>query len=379
MKRGTKVIVSLVLVGMLMSVTGTAWSQEPVERETLRGKVVAIEGSALTVNTASGEERSVIVGAETRLFLPGVVEPSIEDIEVGHYVGAWGDADEDGDLLARVVLVMPAELARRGRVVWGQVAAIDGLVLTLQTPWGERSVITDEETHFRIPGVEQPTIAEVQVGDPLLALGRPDEEGNLVARTVAVVTPGQVRRHTIRGVVTTLESDTIGLLTRRGEVRVLTNDQTVLRVPGVEDPGLDDLKVEDLVLVMGTWDAEEAVFDARTVALIPRWPSHLRFLRGEVTGIEGDTMTLAALQGEVAVLTDGITVFRIPGVEDPGLEDIQVGDKVGVLVSRTEEGGLLARVVLVRPDEGSLTEVIMAPVEAATALLQSFAQQAGLN
>jgi hypothetical protein len=379
MKRGTKLIVSLVLVGMLLAVTGTAWSQEPVERETLRGKVVAIEGNALLVNTASGEERRVIFGEETRLFFPGVPEPSIEDIEVGHYVGAWGERNEDGDLLARVVVVVPAALARRGYAVQGHVAGIDGRALTVETPRGERMVITEEETRFIMPGVEEPTMEDVQVGDPLLALGRPDEEGNLVARVVAVVTPGQVRRHTIRGVITALEGDTIGLLTGRGDVRVLTDDETVFRIPLVEDPGIDDLNVRDLVLAVGTWHAEDGVFSARAVALIPRWPSHLRFLRGEVTGIEGRTIVLDALHGELAVLTDGDTQFRFAGVEDPGLDDLRVGDKVGVLVARTEEGGLLAKVVLVRRADESLSETLRAPVEAATTLLESFAQQAGIN
>jgi len=378
MKRGTKLIVSLVLVGMLLAVTGTAWAQEPGGRETLRGKVVAIEGSALTVNTASGEKRSVIFGEETRLFFPGVPEPSIEDIEVGHYAGAWGEIGEDGDLLARVVVV-PAGLARRGYAAQGHVAAIDGLILTVETPRGERMVITGEETRFIIPGVEEPSIEDVQVGDPLLALGRPSDEGNLVARVVAVVTPGQVRRHTIRGVITALEGDTIGLVTGRGDVRVLTDDETVFRIPLVEDPGMDELNVRDLVLAVGTWHAEDGVFSARAVTLIPRWPSHLRFLRGEVTSIEGRTLVLDALPGEVAVFTDGQTRFRLPGVEAPGLDDLRVGDKVGVLVARTEEGGLLAKVVLVRRAEESLSETLTAPVEAAAALLESFAQQAGSN
>ena len=379
MKRGTKLIVSLVLAGMLLAMTGTAWAQEPAGREALRGRVVAIEGSVLTVNTAWGGERRVIIGDETRLVFPGVREPSIEDIEVGHYVGAWGEIDEDGDLLARVVVVVPAALARRGYAVQGHVAGIDGRVLTVETPRGERMVITEEETRFIIPGVEGPGIDDVSVGDPLLALGRPDEEGNVMARVVAVVTPGQVRRHTVRGVITALEGDTIGLLTGRGDVRVLTDDETVFRIPGVEDPRIDDLNVRDLVLAVGTWHAEDGVFSARAVTLIPRWPSHLRFVRGEVTGIEGRTMVLNAWQGELAVLTDGDTQFRFPGVEDQGLDDLRVGDKVGVLVARTEEGGLLAKVVLVRRADESLSETLAAPVEAVTALLKSLAQQAASN
>jgi hypothetical protein len=48
-------------------------------------------------------------------------------------------------------------------------------------------------------------------------------------------------------------------------------------------------------------------------------------------------------------------------------------------VVRTDDGGLLAKVVLVRRNTDSLTDAIMAPVEAATTLLESLAQQAGSN
>jgi hypothetical protein len=375
MKRGTKLVASLVLVGVLLGVTGTAWAEEQAERGALRGQVVAVEGDALLVNTASGEERTVIVSEDTRLRIPGIREPSIEDIDVGDYLGAWGAVSEEGHLLARVVIVVPAEMAQRRNAVQGRVAAVEGLTITVETDQGQRIVVTDESTRFVIPGVEDPGIRDVAVGDPILALGRPDDEGNLLARLVAIVTAGQVQRHTLRGVITALEDDTIGLLTRRGDVRVLTDRETRFRIPGVEDPGIDDLEVRDQILVVGTWDPEQELFTARAVSLVPRWPSHLRFVRGEATGIEDRTIFLNALQGEVAVLTDGETIFRIPGVEEPGLDDLRVGDKVGVLVARGEDGGLLAKVVLVRRPHESLTDAIREPVEAATALLNSFVQQ----
>jgi hypothetical protein len=371
----TKLVASLVLVGMLLTATGTAWAEESAERGALRGQVVSVEGDSLLVDTPSGEERTVIVSEETRLRTPGVREPSIEDIDVGDYVGAWGSLSEEGDLLARVVIVVPAEMVQRRNVVQGRVTAIEGLTIAVETGQGERVVITDEATRFRIPGAEDPGIDDVAVGDPILALGRPDDEGNLLARAVAIVTVGQVQRHTLRGVITAIEGDTIGLLTRRGDVWVSTNEETRFRIPGVEEPGIDDLAVRDQVLVVGTWDAEEELFTARAVTLIPRWPSHLRFVRGEVTGIEGRTIVLHALQGEVAVLTDGDTVFRIPGVEEPGLDDLKVGDKVGILAARGEDGGLLAKVIVVRRPHESIADAIREPVEAATALLDSFVQQ----
>ena len=376
MRRRTRMLVSLVLVGMLLSVTGTVWAEESAERGALRGQVAAIEGDSLLITTPAGEEQSVITHEETRFRIPGVRKPSIGDVDIGDHLGAWGRRNEHGDLVASVVIVVPAELARRGYVVQGQVASLEGLTITVETGQGERVVVTRESTRFFIPGLEEPGIGDVTIGDPILALGRPDDEGYLVARVVAIVTQQQVRRHTIRGVIRAIEGDNIGLLTRRGEVRVETSTETVFRIPGVEDPGIGALHVRNLVIVVGTWDAEEEVFCARAVTLIPRWPSHLRFLRGEVTAIDGRTIVLNALQGEVAVLTDGDTIFRIPGVEDPGLDDVEVGDKVGVLVARTDDNGLLARVVLVRRESGSLTDAILAPAEAATALLQGFAEQA---
>jgi hypothetical protein len=379
MKRKTKLLVGLVLLGMLLSVTGTAWAEETAGPAALRGQVAAIQGTTLVVTTPSGEERRVVTHNDTRFLIPGVQDPSLEDVDVGDFVGVWGEGPENGALRAKVVLVVPAELAHRRNFVQGRVRAVEGLTISVETGQGERLVITHESTRFFIPGVDKPGIDDVLVGDPILALGRPDEEGSLLARLVAIVTPRQVRRHTIRGVITGIEGDTIGLLTRRGEIRVLTDRETIFRIPGVEDPGIDDLHVRDLILVVGSWNAEEEVFSARAVTLIPRWPSHLRFLRGEVTGIEGRTLVLNAMQGEVAVLTDGDTIFRIPGVEDPILDDVEVGDKVGVLVARTEEGGLLAKVVLVRRNTASLAEAMMAPAEAAMALLEGLTQQAAGN
>lgn len=361
MKLRTRLMAGTILVGMLLSGTEVAWAGPAAERDALRGQVVGVDGNALLIETPSGQERSVIVLDETRLYVPGVREPTVADVDLGDYVAVWGDVSEDGDLLARVLVVIPQELARRRFVVQGLVSAVDGFTITVETPGGERIVTTGGETRFVIPRVEEPTIEDVLPGDPILALGKPVDDQSLAARVVAIVTPRQVRRHTIRGVITAIEGDSFTLLARPREVQVLMDEETIFRIPGVEDPGPGDLKIRDVVMVVGTWDAQEELFRARAVTLIPSWPSRVRFLRGEVTGIEGRTVVLDASQGEVAVLTDGDTVFRIAGVEDPGLDDVRVGDKAALLVVRTEEGGLLARVVLVRRTEATLRTRTITP------------------
>ncbi len=371
MRWKVRLLSGLVLVGLLLSMTAVAWAEEPAEEVGLRGQVVAIEGDALLVKTASGEECRVITDEETSFRIPGVSSLTIAHIDEGDYIGVRGQRNEDGDVLAMSVVVVPAEYARRRHMVRGEVLAIEDETLTVRTPQGERLVSTDEGMRFLIAGIKEPDIEDISLGGPILALGRPDEEGNLLARVVAVVSRPQMRRHTIRGLITSIGDDTFGLATRGRMVRVQTTEETVFRIPGVEDPGLDDLNVRDLVVVVGSWHVANEVFTARAVALIPRWPSHLRFVRGEVTGIEGRAIVLDALQGEVAVQTDGETIYRIPGVEDPGLDDLEIGDKVAMLVTRTEEGALLAKVVVVRRGESPLIDVVAGPVEAAAAIVNS--------
>jgi RNase P/RNase MRP subunit p29 len=370
MKGKVKLISSLVLIGMLFTLTGAAWAAEPTAGEGLRGQVAVIDGNTVLVATRGGEEHRVVTDEDTGFRIPAVSEPTIADIDIGDFIGVRGERNENGDLLAEVIIVLPAEYALYRNIARGEVLATEDSMLTVQTRLGEKLVITNEETRFRIPGAEEPSLEDISVGDPVLAVGWPDEKGNLLARVVAVVTGPQLQRHSLRGLVTSIEGDTLGVTTRRGEIQVETSEDTAFRIPGVEDPGIDDLNLRDLVVVLGTWDAEQEVFMARAVGLIPRWPSHLRFIRGEVTGIEDRTIVLNALQGEMSVLTDGETIFRIPGVEDPGLDDLRVGDRVGMLVARTEAGTLLAKVVVVRKGESSFTTHVMAPIEAATALME---------
>lgn len=64
----------------------------------------------------------------------------------------------------------------QGRFLRGQVTAIEGTTLIVKTPDGERQVTTSDETRFHIRGVEDPTIADVKVGDYILARVEPEPE-----------------------------------------------------------------------------------------------------------------------------------------------------------------------------------------------------------
>jgi hypothetical protein len=66
----------------------------------------------------------------------------------------------------------------------GEVTAIKGTTLTVETRRGDRTILTDEHTRFHIPGVENPSLEDIEVGDRIIALGRRNEAGDFVARVL---------------------------------------------------------------------------------------------------------------------------------------------------------------------------------------------------
>lgn len=340
-----KIALSLVLAALLLSLGSVAWAAEPQQGRFLRGQVTAIEGMTLTVKTPKGE-RQVTTSDETRFRIRGVENPTIVNVNVGDYILAKGEPDSTGAFMAKVILVVSGQ--RVGRfIAQGTVSAIEGTTLVLDTLQGEEQVTTDEAI-FWAPDVENPSLADVQVGDQVVALGRPDEDGSLAARLVAIASAEELREHTVRGRVTAVEGQTLVITTREGKKEVVTTSETYFHIPNVEEPGLDVIEVGCIIAALGRKD-DDGTFTAQIVTVARARLRKIRVRRnmihGEVTAIEGTTLTVETRQGEKAILTDENTRFRIPGVESPSIENIKVGDRIIALGRRNEDGDFVAKVV----------------------------------
>jgi len=272
-------------------------------------------------------------------------------------------------LLAPLVLslgsVAWAAEPQQGCFLCGQVTAIEGTTLVLDTLQGEKQVTTDEAI-FWAPDVENLTLADVQVGDQVVAWGRPDEDGSLAAKLVAIASAEELREHAVRGRVTAVEGQTLVITTREGEKEVVTTSETYFHIPNVEEPGLDDIEVGRITTALGQEDG--GTFTAQIVAVTPARRLRKMIVRrnmvgGEVAAIEGTTLTVETRQGEKAILTDENTRFRIPGVESPSTENIKVGDRIIALGRRTEDGDFVARVVGVPKGRGLSPESRALPLD----------------
>ncbi len=227
----------------------------------------------------------------------------------------------------------------------GKVAAVDPDqgTLTVDTRRGTVTIHTDETTTFRIAGAEQPTLADIQVGDLVAGVVERQEDGALLALRIAVLPfrPSRIRGW---GRVQAVHGKTLVIENRQGTFDVLTDKDTVFRIRGVEDPSIKDVKVGDLVAGTAI-KQEDGTLLAKLVAVIP---PRLRAL-GRVEAIHGKTLVVENRRGTFDVHTDQDTLFRIRGIEDPSIRDIEVGDLVAGRVVKQEAGSLLAKLIAVVP------------------------------
>jgi len=290
-----KIVLSLVLATLVLSLGSVVWAAEPKQGRFLRGQVPD--------------------GIET--------------------------------FAAQAILVVSGQRVERF-IVQGTVSDIEDPTLVLDTLQGEKQVTTDEAI-FWAPDVENPSLADVQVGDQMVALGRTDEDGNLAARLVAIASAEELREHAVRGRVTAVEGQTLIITTREGDKEVVTTSETYFHIPNVEEPGLEDIEVGRIITALGQKN-DDGTFTGQIVAVVrarPRRKIIVRrnMVRGDVTAIGDMTLTVETRQGEKPILILEDTRFRIPGVEDPSLEYIKEGDRIIVLGCRNEDGDFVARVV----------------------------------
>lgn len=297
-----------------------------------RGVVISIEGTAIQLRTLEATV-TFQTGERTRYRIPGMENPTLADVNVGDLANIAA-VRRAGGLFAAAVQIVPERIG-----LDGDITQIAGNNVKIDNPSGEIVIHTDENTRFRVPGVENPTLADLAVGDHIHGWAVKQGQGSFWGRLLAVVD-----EHRLRGQVSAIAGTALTVKTPEGTLTFQTDDHTRYRVPGVENPTLANVQVGDLVGILA--------FGQPDGTLLARGIGVLRGIRfqGTVTARNGAVLTINTAKGAVDVLTDAQTRYFVPGIENPTLDDIAVGDRVGVAaVTRGPEGGLLAEGIKVLP------------------------------
>jgi hypothetical protein len=148
------------------------------------GTVASVSGSTVTVTQGDGSTSKVVLASSTTYQLAG--ETATKDAVVtGARIIARGTLASDGTLTASSVEVAPATSA-------GTVKEKDSSSLTLTTRDGSTVVVkVSPSTTYQVGGVTTPTLADVKVGDMVMAAGSRNADGSLSATVVRSHAAGQ--------------------------------------------------------------------------------------------------------------------------------------------------------------------------------------------
>lgn len=250
-------------------------------------------------------------------------------------------------------------------VVRGTVTAVEESQVSVETPGGTTAVlfITDA-TRLWVPGEPPTTTVELAVGDPVLAFGEAMQaetgEKALSARVVVVADEQDLPKVVIQGRAVAVTRQTIVVQTGRGERAITVLPRTRIWSPGGRLDSPLDLQQGEQIIALG--QPTELGQWIGGLVLLPNLRSPARNgLRGEVMAIDAQAGALVVQteqRGEITVVTDAGTRYRIPGTEGPGFADIQVGDKI-VALGRFEAGNpttFLARVIAVSGTQAGETD-----------------------
>ena len=178
------------------------------------------------------------------------------------------------------------------RAFWGTLKEITNSTLVLETPRGERRVKTDENTKFFGPGKKEIKLADLEIGNFIIALGYWQENGTLEGKRITALTQAPkptIKRYAVYGKVADIskEEKVLSLVHPiKSEVtfEVMVTEKTIItkKVEGkIKKVNFEAIEIGDRVVAVGTREKEGGTLTAKLVHVIP----------GKAAGLEKVTPT----------------------------------------------------------------------------------------
>ena len=208
--------------------------------------VTAIDGSSVTLATDDGWTRTIAVTSTTAITKGGA-DATLTDFAVGDTIRFAQTRNADGAYgITAIEIVQPT--------VAGTVTAVAAGSITITLRDGtSQTIATTGSTAYHV-GRAEGTRADVTVGTTIVATGEKAADGSLTASSVWVHLPH------VAGTVTGTTADTITLSRRDGTtVTIHVGSGTSIRVAGVEDATLSDVKTGMVIVVEGRQRADGSI------------------------------------------------------------------------------------------------------------------------
>ena len=181
--------------------------------------------------------------------------------------------------------------ARRRAHVFGEITAISGTTMTIQTRSDEnKTILTDTETKFLSigkGGKKEIKLADLATGDNIAVVGIAKDESSGTGKFVVKLNKPPTNRHALFGEVKGIGDGqiTVSHLNHKDKptTTVKVSADTKIKIKGKESATISDIKVGDKVAASGTVDDKGAI-TAKRLFVIP----------GKATGAEPKVSTKSA-------------------------------------------------------------------------------------
>lgn len=196
---------ALLAFGLLSLTAGSAVGQNApaaIVRATIES--ASADGASLAVRTRAAEERTVRLSGKTNVAL--VVPATLADVKPGDFIGLAALPGKGGELKAMEVHIFPE--AQRGLgeghrpfdlapgstmtngAITARVGTADGAKLSVSYKGGEQTIVVDPKAP--IVRFEPGAPADLKAGAAIIAFGRRQEDGSIVAGRILVGKDGLV-------------------------------------------------------------------------------------------------------------------------------------------------------------------------------------------
>ncbi|HET7089385.1 MAG TPA: DUF5666 domain-containing protein [Anaerolineae bacterium] len=159
--------------------------------DSVRGKVIAVDGGLITVEDRDRNAVDIATSADTRFRVKGKPEASIDDVQAGMLLGAAGQFDASGALVAKQVVAVRPRGPKGGPVEVGRAAEVNGGEFALSFPDGSTLTVTTDASTLVIrrgeDGASIGTPDDVKESARVVVMGIPSNGGSGIAARVIVV------------------------------------------------------------------------------------------------------------------------------------------------------------------------------------------------
>ncbi|HEX4896880.1 MAG TPA: DUF5666 domain-containing protein [Candidatus Limnocylindrales bacterium] len=146
--------------------------------------ISAISGSSISLETADGWTRTIVVDSGTTYSESGDTI-ALSDLAVGDQVHFEQTLEDDGTYSIDAIAVIPPH-------VGGKVTAISGSTITVEQRDGTSATVNvTGDTTYQVSG-DDAALADVEVGMFLVAEGIENSDGSLTATAVRAADPGSM-------------------------------------------------------------------------------------------------------------------------------------------------------------------------------------------